>query len=184
MDGQCATTSPIGVEWKTRSTWLAELLPGADACKSLTIEHFRTGGPGGQKRNRTSSAVRVIHRPTGIAAEASEHRSQQVNVGRAIARLRLRIALQVRCPPPVPLSKPAVDAIQAAVGLSRRSPLLPEVAAIILDVMAARGYGVRDSATALGISTARLAKLLRDIPGLLNHVNGQRRQRSLKPLGG
>jgi protein subunit release factor B len=39
-------------------------------------EAFRGPGPGGQKRNKTSSAVRITHLPTGLSAIATESRSQ------------------------------------------------------------------------------------------------------------
>ena len=45
-------------------------------------------GPGGQHRNKTESAVRLTHRPTGLAVSATERRSQLMNRGAALERLR------------------------------------------------------------------------------------------------
>lgn len=50
-------------------------------------QYFRTGGNGGQHRDKTSNGVRVIHRPSGSRGESTESRSQAKN--REIALLRL-----------------------------------------------------------------------------------------------
>ena len=42
-------------------------------------QYFRGSGAGGQKKNKTSSACRCIHRPSGSVAESQEERSQQLN---------------------------------------------------------------------------------------------------------
>ena len=52
---------------------------------------FVGGGPGGQHRNKTASAVRLVHGPTGVTVTATERRSQAQN--RAAALQRLRAAL-------------------------------------------------------------------------------------------
>ena len=58
-------------------------------------------GPGGQHRNKASTAVRLRHPPTGLAAAATERRSQLQNRLAALARLRARLA-QRAAPPPRP----------------------------------------------------------------------------------
>jgi ribosome-associated protein len=61
--------------------------------REVEIETYRTGGPGGQHRNVTDSAVRLIHRPSGVRVTASEarsqHRNREVAFGRLIERLRI-----------------------------------------------------------------------------------------------
>jgi len=52
------------------------------------VETFRAGGPGGQHQNKTESAVRLTHGPTGIVVTARESRSQHRNRLRALERLR------------------------------------------------------------------------------------------------
>lgn len=51
------------------------------------VEFFRAGGNGGQKVNKTSSACRVRHVPSGAVAECREERSQSVNKQRAFAKM-------------------------------------------------------------------------------------------------
>src|SRR5688500_11471271 len=61
-------------------------------------EAFRGPGPGGQKRNKTSSAVRVTHEPSGLSALAGESRSQARNRAKALERLKHRMAVELRRP--------------------------------------------------------------------------------------
>jgi len=53
----------------------------------IRFETMRAGGPGGQHQNRTESAVRAVHMPTGLSAVARDERSQHRNRSVALARL-------------------------------------------------------------------------------------------------
>jgi peptide chain release factor len=60
--------------------------------KDVRWETMRASGPGGQHVNRTESAVRVTHLPTGVQATAAEERSQHRNRRLALARLARKLA--------------------------------------------------------------------------------------------
>src|SRR5437868_11291481 len=60
------------------------------------VDTYRASGPGGQKRNKTSSAVRLRHEPSGLIVIAEESRSQHENRVRALRRLRQALFLKIR----------------------------------------------------------------------------------------
>src|SRR5580700_1925641 len=60
------------------------------------VDTYRASGPGGQKRNKTSSAVRLRHPPSGLIVIAEESRSQHENRARAMRRLRQAFYLKTR----------------------------------------------------------------------------------------
>lgn len=53
----------------------------------LVYEISKSSGPGGQNRNKVETAVKVIHKPSGITATATEERSQKLNKEMALKRL-------------------------------------------------------------------------------------------------
>ena len=151
------------------------------------VDCYRASGPGGQKRNKTSSAVRLRHLPTGLMAISNEDRSQHTNKARALRRLRATIALNVRgeldpegYSPGEVLASCISARGQLVVG--RRDARYPQAVAEILDLLVACELRVSDAAKCLGVSTANLIKLLESDPKLWDRVNQMRAAAGLKPL--
>lgn len=59
--------------------------------KQVVVETYKSSGPGGQRKNKTETAVRLTHLPSGITVIATEHRSQAENRKLAFKRLRERL---------------------------------------------------------------------------------------------
>src|SRR6202011_6170763 len=77
-----------------RDIWTA--LSDAQLLAQCEVDTYRASGPGGQKRNKTSSAVRLRHLPSGLIVIAEESRSQHENRARALRRLRQALYLKIR----------------------------------------------------------------------------------------
>ncbi len=76
--------------------------------KEVVIETYRSSGPGGQRKNKTETAVRLKHLPSGIIVIATEHRLQAQNRKLAFERLKERLLRlnqpkRRRIPTPIPL---------------------------------------------------------------------------------
>lgn len=155
--------------------------------RQCRVETFRASGPGGQKRNKTDSAVRLRHEPSGLTAQAFESRSQHENRSRALLRLRQAIAVGVRrqvtldgYQPPPELKAILPAAKRQRIGPKHRDYWLGVQA--LLDLFVALDGGVAGTAAALGLSTGALSRLIVGDPRLLRAVNRLRQERGLRPL--
>jgi len=175
--------SPKPVDSAAR-VWLE--LPDAQLLAQCRVDTYRARGPGGQKRNKTSSAVRLRHGATGTIVTATESRSQHENRTRALRRLRESIALnqRSRIDPGTPAPAFLVEARQRGPGLrvSRRHPDYFKIIQYVLDLLAACRGSIREAADPLQLSTAQLIRFLRRDPGLWGQVNRLRQDHGQRPL--
>ena len=175
-----------------RSTWSD--LTDAQLLVQCAVDTYRASGPGGQKRNKTSSAVRVRHPPSGLIVIAEESRSQHENRARAPRRLRQALYLKVRDPLAPDMLRPeAVAAREEYRGalerngklhLGRKDPRFWPVAGLVLDILLAVEARVGEAAIALAISTGNLIDFLETDPKLWEHANMLRARFGHKPLRG
>jgi len=161
-----------------RSTWAD--LSDAELLAQCEVDTYRASGPGGQKRNKTSSAVRLRHPPTGLIVIAEESRSQHENKAKALRRLRRALHLHLRDEPPA--GGAAVPLDGGRLHLKAKDPRFWPAAGVVLDVLhAARGQ-VSTAAERLGVSTANLVAFLQTDPKLWQEANRLRAHFGLKPL--
>lgn len=135
----------------------------------------RASGPGGQHRNKVSTACTLRHGPTGVQAQAVDSRSQADNRRNALLRLRMHIACQVRRP--VDLQRIAVPDVVAEclftprggpadadkrLQIGRKDHRFWRVGQFLLDLLEACEGRLSEAAGALGITTSNFASVLKE----------------------
>jgi hypothetical protein len=173
-----------------RSQWTS--LTDAQLLAQCDVDTYRASGPGGQKRNKTSSAVRLRHGPSGLMVIAEESRSQHENRARALRRLRQALYLKLRdelaadaLEPELLTSRDDYGPARDGAGrlhLGRKDPRFWPAVGVVLDVLQAAGARLSDAAAALGISTGNLVDFLQTDPKVWEQANGLRARFGLKPL--
>jgi hypothetical protein len=167
-------------------------LSDAQLLAQCEVDTYRASGPGGQKRNKTSSAVRLRHPPSGLIVIAEESRSQHENRARALRRLRQALYLKVRDDldlnertPHALLTRDGYRGAPDAEGrlhLGRKDPRFWPAVGVVLDVLRAFEGRVSDAAAALGLSTANLVDFLASDPKVWEQANLLRSQFGQKLL--
>ena len=64
------------------------------------VQAHRASGPGGQHRNKTETAIRLVHGASGVSAEGKDERSRSQNLRAALVRLREKLERRAYRPPP------------------------------------------------------------------------------------
>ncbi len=160
-----------------RNTWLR--LGDVALLKECQQERYRASGPGGQRRNKVETAIRLHHRPSGLTTQAEESRYLEENRTRALRRLRERIALELRTPFDLeaPPSLPELLAQRGPKGrlsVNPRNRGYPIIVATVLDALEAAEGSYAKAARALGLTTGQVLRFLRSDPGVWRVVRRPR----------
>lgn len=143
------------------------------------FEAFRGSGPGGQKRNKTSNCIRLTHEPSGLHVIAGESRSQAENKSRAIRRIKLKLATDMRHPiDPRRFELPdwfAAVVMLGRIAVSHHNVHYARTAELVLDLLESRQGSIGDVAKLLGVTTSSVATFLQDEPQLWTAANKIRR---------
>jgi len=160
------------------------------------VHIHRSSGPGGQHRNKVSSAVRLKHRPTGVTANATESRSQHDNRRAAVRRLRMNLAC--RCRRAVDPADPDVPPVVAEclfaprgrrtshasqkLAVGRKDARFWPVAAFLLDLLDVADARLAPAAAALNISTSNFVSILKSDRHLLAAAQAIRKAHGQKSI--
>jgi hypothetical protein len=167
-------------------------LTDAQLLGQCEVDTYRASGPGGQKRNKTSSAVRLRHLPSGLIVIAEESRSQHENKAKALRRMRQALFLQLREAlsldvkmldglPRHPDFAPARSA-DGKLHVGRKDARYWPAVGVVLDVLEAVQGRVSDAASALGTTTGNLIDFLEQEPKVWQQVNQMRARFEQKAL--
>ncbi|MEQ9365797.1 MAG: peptide chain release factor-like protein [Leptospirales bacterium] len=154
-------------------TWLA--LPPEDLLAQCTRTPYQASGPGGQKRNRVYSALRLEHSPTGIRAESGAHREAARNRKDALRKLRLALAIAGSRLVPLPLLRGAGTTPEDPLDLPEAPDAYPAFrakvsaehqdfpATVLKALVVFRGFGgeLRPTAARLGVSPSAFGRYLK-----------------------
>jgi hypothetical protein len=150
------------------------------------FDAFRGPGPGGQKRNKTSNSIRLTHLPTGIHVLAGESRSQAENKRRAVRRLKLRLAIDVRHTIDPRFFEPPAwfDQVKQVgrLAASHHNEHYARLASLVLDLLDAQRGSIGDVAKLLGVSTSSVVKFVEEEPQLWAAANAIRHAAVKPPL--
>lgn len=174
-------TSPIDV-WQHPACMTDEQL-----LAECTIGRGRTGGPGGQHRNKVETLVELTHTPTGFTAKAGERRSPTENKRVALRRLRLELATHHRTGAPrgeigSTLWKSRTKTGRIVCNPNHRD--YPSLLAEAMDVLESGEWDPSHAGLRLGVTPSQIVRLIADHPEALSLMNANRVRLGKRPLRG
>lgn len=168
----------LAQELRKRLDW-----PDEKLLAECQIDTYRASGPGGQHRNKVSSAIRLHHRPGGLVVTGTGSRSQHENKRAALTRLREALAISFRAPlAAAPAWPENVHIEEGRLRVSDRNPSLYHVLGLVLDAVAAHAGRLPEAAAALGLSASSLSRFLASHPKAFVEANRIRQEHGLPRL--
>lgn len=149
-------------------------------------DRFRGSGAGGQKRNKTSSSVRVRHAATGLSGQSGDSRSQPENRAIALRRLRERFAFELREPIPLEIycAPRALAVLAGPVVKSERFQRSTEYLLAVghlLDLYLAVAGSTLETARRIGLTTGALRRWIDADPRLARRLAELDQARRARP---
>jgi hypothetical protein len=161
--------------------------------RQCSVDTYKSSGPGGQHRNKVSSAVRLRHAPSGLMTTGDQSRSQHENKRLALKRLRKEIATTLRAR--ADLAKPPAPPLSECIHKDKRRPNGPlrldvgrkdhrywPVVAQLLDRLDAAEGRAGDASDSIGISTSNLIRIFKQDTTAWTAAQAIRKQHGHKPF--
>ncbi len=147
-----------------RNAWLR--LDDEALLKQCKEDRYKSGGPGGQRRNKVETALKLHHEPSGASVHANDSRYLQRNRLSAVRHLRERIAIESRSPfsletPNIPGEFTEHIGPKRTFSINRKNVVYPIIVATSLDALEAADGSYAKAAKALGVTTSQLVKFLK-----------------------
>jgi hypothetical protein len=150
------------------------------------MDLYRGSGPGGQKRNKTSNAVRLTHLASGLQATATESRSLALNKLHALRRMRIKLATDLREPIDLLSFSPPDWFLEirhnGKINVSHKHPLYAAAVGMVLDLFAVLRASPSAVAINLGVPTTAVIRLLEEEPAFWTAANRIRKGEGLGAL--
>ena len=160
------------------ATW-----PEGRLLKYCSSRRQRRSGPGGQHRNKVETAVVYEHEPTSVTGSANEKRSQEANRKMALFRLRVNLALAVRCSAQPQCSELwSRRCARGKLQVNPRHQDFPSLLSEALDQVLDSLGDLEPAAALLQCSKSKLFKFLKLEPRAAQLVNDVRESQGLKRL--
>lgn len=153
-----------------RNRWL--IFEDTVFLKSCKTESFQSTGPGGQKKNKKFSAIRMTHIPTEVTVISDNYREQNINKKIAIKKLKIKIAINIRGPK-IELDRTIV---------SSSSDDYPLWIAKLFDILNNNKYDIKTTAVELSLTTSKLIKLIYKDKTVWKTINDNRILNDIYPL--
>lgn len=167
--------------WAQARAWLS--LPPEELLGQCRQGRFQASGPGGQKRNRVYSAVRVTHEASGLVAEGSARREALRNLSDALHRLRLMLALSAPIEGDVASNLPTgPDEPAFRADAKPAHADFPMFVLRALHALAAQHGRLSAAAETLGCTTSALTRFLRSDKGMWVKAQELRKRVGQPPL--
>jgi hypothetical protein len=158
--------------------WLA--LPPEELLRACGQARFQGSGPGGQKRNRVYSGVRLTHPESGLTAESVDSRASLRNLHAALARLRMNLALSASLPGCDPAAVQAPAAFRA--GANPGHADFPLFVLRALHLLAWHQGQIAPAAAALDCTASALTRFFKSDKGVWAKARAIRAANGLHPL--